>query len=94
MEVAQDYRLAWFKSIWVFIHCLETSTFKFFGTEKERLTLFLFYFRPALADNWYSLSYLYFSTLGTLVTVVVGIIISLLTGTSFRVVIECVSDLF
>ncbi|NXC61978.1 SC5A8 protein, partial [Aleadryas rufinucha] len=36
--------------------------------------------RPALADNWYSLSYLYFSTLGTLVTVFVGIIISLLTG--------------
>ncbi|NXD26619.1 SC5A8 protein, partial [Spelaeornis formosus] len=36
--------------------------------------------RPVLADNWYSLSYLYFSTLGTLVTVVVGIIISLLTG--------------
>ncbi|KFV08869.1 Sodium-coupled monocarboxylate transporter 1, partial [Pterocles gutturalis] len=36
--------------------------------------------RPVLADNWYSLSYLYFSTLGTLITVVVGIIISLLTG--------------
>ncbi|NWH65472.1 SC5A8 protein, partial [Geococcyx californianus] len=36
--------------------------------------------RPAVADNWYSLSYLYFSTLGTLVTVTVGIIISLLTG--------------
>ncbi|NWX39883.1 SC5A8 protein, partial [Steatornis caripensis] len=36
--------------------------------------------RPALADNWYSLSYLYFSTVGTLTTVVVGIIISLLTG--------------
>ncbi|NXE88397.1 SC5A8 protein, partial [Menura novaehollandiae] len=36
--------------------------------------------RPALADNWYSLSYLYFSTLGTLITVLVGIIISLLTG--------------
>ncbi|NXF34584.1 SC5A8 protein, partial [Nyctibius bracteatus] len=36
--------------------------------------------RPALADNWYSFSYLYFSTLGTLITVVVGIIISLLTG--------------
>ncbi|CAN0065792.1 unnamed protein product [Bubo scandiacus] len=36
--------------------------------------------RPALADNWYSLSYLYFSTLGTLITVAVGIIISLLTG--------------
>lgn len=61
--------------------------------EKEGLTPFLLYFRPALADNWYSLSYLYFSTLGTLVTVVVGIIISLLTGTSFRAVIECVSGL-
>ncbi|NXE76228.1 SC5A8 protein, partial [Cochlearius cochlearius] len=36
--------------------------------------------RPALADSWYSLSYLYFSTIGTLITVVVGIIISLLTG--------------
>ncbi|XP_009675879.2 sodium-coupled monocarboxylate transporter 1 [Struthio camelus] len=36
--------------------------------------------RPVLADNWYSLSYLYFSTLGTLVTVAVGIVISLLTG--------------
>ncbi|NWT02651.1 SC5A8 protein, partial [Mionectes macconnelli] len=36
--------------------------------------------RPALADTWYSLSYLYFSTLGTLITVIVGIIISLLTG--------------
>ncbi|NWH17452.1 SC5A8 protein, partial [Grus americana] len=36
--------------------------------------------RPALADNWYSLSYLYFSTLGTLITIAVGIIISLLTG--------------
>ncbi|NWW51026.1 SC5A8 protein, partial [Pedionomus torquatus] len=36
--------------------------------------------RPALADNWYSLSYLYFSTLGTLITVAVGIIISLLAG--------------
>ncbi|NXY20426.1 SC5A8 protein, partial [Atrichornis clamosus] len=36
--------------------------------------------RPALADNWYSLSYLYFSTLGTLITILVGIIISLLTG--------------
>ncbi|NXT38948.1 SC5A8 protein, partial [Pelecanoides urinatrix] len=36
--------------------------------------------RPALADNWYSLSYLYFSTLGTLTAVAVGIIVSLLTG--------------
>ncbi|KAM6290370.1 sodium-coupled monocarboxylate transporter 1 [Porphyrio hochstetteri] len=36
--------------------------------------------RPVLADNWYSLSYLYFSTLGTLITVLVGILVSLLTG--------------
>ncbi|KFZ50459.1 Sodium-coupled monocarboxylate transporter 1, partial [Antrostomus carolinensis] len=44
--------------------------------------------RPALADNWYSLSYLYFSTLGTLITVAVGIIISLLTAGGLRVVPE------
>uniref|UniRef100_A0A8C8BS83 Solute carrier family 5 member 8 n=1 Tax=Otus sunia TaxID=257818 RepID=A0A8C8BS83_9STRI len=59
-----------------------------------RLTHFLLFFRPALADSWYSLSYLYFSTLGTLITVVVGIIISLLTGTSSRAVIEGVLHLF
>lgn len=94
MEVAQDYQVSWFRSVSVFIHGLETDIFNLFGTGKERLTLFLLYFRPALADNWYSLSYLYFSTLGTLVTIVVGIIISLLTGTSSRAVIECVLDLF
>ncbi|XP_075716188.1 sodium-coupled monocarboxylate transporter 1 [Rhinoderma darwinii] len=36
--------------------------------------------RPALADNWYSLSYLYFSTIGTIIAVFVGIIVSLLSG--------------
>ncbi|OCT87617.1 sodium-coupled monocarboxylate transporter 1 isoform X1 [Xenopus laevis] len=36
--------------------------------------------RPELADSWYSLSYLYFSTLGTLVSVIVGLIVSLLSG--------------
>ncbi|XP_038612661.1 sodium-coupled monocarboxylate transporter 1-like [Tachyglossus aculeatus] len=36
--------------------------------------------RTPLMDNWYSLSYLYFSTLGTLVTVFVGVLISLATG--------------
>ncbi|KAM3924796.1 sodium-coupled monocarboxylate transporter 1-like [Leptodactylus fuscus] len=36
--------------------------------------------RPALADNWYSLSYLYFSTIGTVITIIVGIIVSLLSG--------------
>ncbi|XP_005068044.1 sodium-coupled monocarboxylate transporter 1 [Mesocricetus auratus] len=36
--------------------------------------------RTPLMDNWYSLSYLYFSTIGTLVTLLVGILISLSTG--------------
>ncbi|XP_020836074.1 sodium-coupled monocarboxylate transporter 1-like [Phascolarctos cinereus] len=36
--------------------------------------------RTPLMDNWYSLSYMHFSTIGTLVTLFVGIIISLLTG--------------
>ncbi|NXA54181.1 SC5A8 protein, partial [Nothocercus julius] len=38
------------------------------------------YTRPVIADNWYSLSYLYLSTLGTLFTVAVGVLVSLLTG--------------
>lgn len=36
--------------------------------------------RPHLADTWYSLSYLYFSVLGTLVTIVSGLLISMFTG--------------
>ncbi|XP_044136574.1 sodium-coupled monocarboxylate transporter 1-like [Bufo gargarizans] len=36
--------------------------------------------RPALADEWYSLSYLYFSTIGTIIAIIVGIIVSLLSG--------------
>ncbi|XP_044535087.1 sodium-coupled monocarboxylate transporter 1-like [Gracilinanus agilis] len=36
--------------------------------------------RTHLMDYWYSLSYMHFSTVGTLVTVLVGIIVSLLTG--------------
>uniref|UniRef100_A0A6Q2Y157 Solute carrier family 5 member 8 n=1 Tax=Esox lucius TaxID=8010 RepID=A0A6Q2Y157_ESOLU len=37
-------------------------------------------YRPALADEWYSLSYLYLSVLGTLVTVIVGLVVSAITG--------------
>ncbi|XP_041820248.1 sodium-coupled monocarboxylate transporter 1 [Chelmon rostratus] len=33
-----------------------------------------------LADNWYSLSYLYFSPIGTIVAISVGLLVSLLTG--------------
>uniref|UniRef100_A0A8C5PKS9 Sodium-coupled monocarboxylate transporter 1 n=1 Tax=Leptobrachium leishanense TaxID=445787 RepID=A0A8C5PKS9_9ANUR len=36
--------------------------------------------RTELADNWYSISYLYFSTLGTIIAVIVGVIVSLLSG--------------
>ncbi|XP_045409089.1 sodium-coupled monocarboxylate transporter 1 [Lemur catta] len=36
--------------------------------------------RTPLMDNWYSLSYLYFSAIGTLVTLFVGILLSLSTG--------------
>uniref|UniRef100_A0A8C5HQ44 Sodium-coupled monocarboxylate transporter 1-like n=1 Tax=Gouania willdenowi TaxID=441366 RepID=A0A8C5HQ44_GOUWI len=36
--------------------------------------------RPPLADSWYSLSYLYFSLLGTLITVVTGLLVSMATG--------------
>ncbi|KAK7916457.1 hypothetical protein WMY93_012218 [Mugilogobius chulae] len=36
--------------------------------------------RPPLADTWYSLSYLYFSVLGALVTIVSGFLISMATG--------------
>ncbi|ELK10337.1 Sodium-coupled monocarboxylate transporter 1 [Pteropus alecto] len=36
--------------------------------------------RTPLMDNWYSLSYLYFSTLGTLIALFVGMLVSLPTG--------------
>lgn len=36
--------------------------------------------RPPLADSWYSLSYLYFSLLGTITTMVSGLLISVITG--------------
>ncbi|XP_069085706.1 sodium-coupled monocarboxylate transporter 1-like [Pleurodeles waltl] len=35
--------------------------------------------RPAIADYWYSISYLYFSTIGALVVIIVGVVVSLLT---------------
>ncbi|KAM6896103.1 sodium-coupled monocarboxylate transporter 1 [Lycodopsis pacificus] len=36
--------------------------------------------RPLLADSWYSLSYFYFSLIGTITAVSVGLLVSLLTG--------------
>ncbi|XP_066524968.1 sodium-coupled monocarboxylate transporter 1 [Hoplias malabaricus] len=36
--------------------------------------------RPFLADNWYSLSFMYFCPMGTLVAIAIGLIVSLLSG--------------
>ncbi|XP_028427127.1 sodium-coupled monocarboxylate transporter 1 [Perca flavescens] len=36
--------------------------------------------KPMLADNWYSLSYLYFSPIGTIIAISVGLLVSLFTG--------------
>ncbi|XP_073324802.1 sodium-coupled monocarboxylate transporter 1 [Pagrus major] len=36
--------------------------------------------RPPLADSWYSLSYVYFALLGTLTTMVSGLLVSSITG--------------
>ncbi|CAM4628231.1 hypothetical protein PO909_005338 [Leuciscus waleckii] len=36
--------------------------------------------RPALADSWYSLSYLYFCPVGILVTMITGLIVSAISG--------------
>ncbi|XP_006642786.2 sodium-coupled monocarboxylate transporter 2 [Lepisosteus oculatus] len=36
--------------------------------------------RPALADSWYSMSYLYYSAVGWLATMTAGLLISLVTG--------------
>ncbi|XP_037304378.2 sodium-coupled monocarboxylate transporter 1 [Pungitius pungitius] len=36
--------------------------------------------RPPLADSWYSLSYLYFSLVGAVTTVVCGLLVSVITG--------------
>ncbi|XP_051890725.1 sodium-coupled monocarboxylate transporter 1 [Pristis pectinata] len=37
-------------------------------------------FRPEIANTWYSLSYLYLSPLATMIALILGLIISLLTG--------------
>uniref|UniRef100_A0A3P8QW48 Solute carrier family 5 member 8 n=1 Tax=Astatotilapia calliptera TaxID=8154 RepID=A0A3P8QW48_ASTCA len=37
-------------------------------------------YRPPLADTWYSLSYVYFSLLGVLTTIVSGLLVSVITG--------------
>nr|XP_046235616.1 sodium-coupled monocarboxylate transporter 1-like [Scatophagus argus] len=36
--------------------------------------------KPLLVDNWYSLSYLYFSPIGTITAISVGLLVSLFTG--------------
>uniref|UniRef100_A0A9J7ZVR5 Solute carrier family 5 member 8 n=1 Tax=Cyprinus carpio carpio TaxID=630221 RepID=A0A9J7ZVR5_CYPCA len=45
------------------------------GTQQDPFLL-----RPFLADNWYSLSYLYFGPLGTVTVITVGLVVSILSG--------------
>lgn len=45
-------------------------------------------------DNWYSLSYLYFSTVGTLVTLFVGMLISVSTGNINIALFSIITALF
>uniref|UniRef100_A0A3B4X5I3 Solute carrier family 5 member 8, like n=1 Tax=Seriola lalandi dorsalis TaxID=1841481 RepID=A0A3B4X5I3_SERLL len=44
---------------------------------------------PPLADSWYSLSYLYFSLLGTVTTVVSGLLVSIVTGETYNLYFHC-----
>lgn len=55
----------------------ETTTMTPFSTVLQTTTPQL---RPALADSWYSLSYLYFCPVGIIVTMVTGLIVSAITG--------------
>lgn len=43
--------------------------------------------RPLLADSWYNLSYLYFGPMGTLITISVGLLVSVLTGKQHEVIV-------
>ncbi|XP_032898629.1 sodium-coupled monocarboxylate transporter 1 isoform X1 [Amblyraja radiata] len=45
-------------------------------------------FRPGIANTWYSLSYLYLSPLATLIVLIIGLIVSFLTGKSKQEVDE------
>lgn len=56
--------------------------------------MLLFFLRTPLMDNWYSLSYLYFSTVGTLVTLFVGMLISVSTGNINIALFSIITALF
>jgi len=60
-------------------HISETNKYTDIKANCNCLTL-SFRPRPALADNWYSLSYLYFSPVGILVTMITGLIVSAISG--------------
>uniref|UniRef100_A0A8C1AGH5 Solute carrier family 5 member 8, like n=2 Tax=Cyprinus carpio TaxID=7962 RepID=A0A8C1AGH5_CYPCA len=55
----------------------ETTTITPFSTVLQTTTPQA---RPALADSWYSLSYLYFCPVGIIVTMVTGLIVSAISG--------------
>lgn len=51
------------------------------------LSIFSLPCRTVLAVNWYSLSYLYFSPIGTIITIIVGLSVSLFTGTYVQIML-------
>uniref|UniRef100_A0A8C9F4G0 Solute carrier family 5 member 12 n=1 Tax=Pavo cristatus TaxID=9049 RepID=A0A8C9F4G0_PAVCR len=59
---------------------LELSTLNCTLANTASLPLLSLLFRPLLADTWYSLSYLYFSTIGCLGCIISGLLISFATG--------------
>uniref|UniRef100_H3CN88 Solute carrier family 5 member 8 n=1 Tax=Tetraodon nigroviridis TaxID=99883 RepID=H3CN88_TETNG len=59
---------------------LTTEGCNFTAAANLTWTFFLAPSRSLLADTWYSISYLYFSPIGTIIAIVVGLLVSLLTG--------------
>uniref|UniRef100_A0A6Q2Y2N6 Solute carrier family 5 member 8 n=1 Tax=Esox lucius TaxID=8010 RepID=A0A6Q2Y2N6_ESOLU len=62
--------------------CNFTTTANLFNwtATSTQASLYTTLVQPFLADNWYSMSYLYFSPIGTLTALIVGLVVSLLSG--------------
>lgn len=64
-----------------------TRRYLVFRNARSDITSLFSHQRALLADNWYSLSYLYFSLVGTVVAISVGLTVSLLTGRKHSVTV-------
>uniref|UniRef100_A0A8C3AXG0 Solute carrier family 5 member 8 n=1 Tax=Cyclopterus lumpus TaxID=8103 RepID=A0A8C3AXG0_CYCLU len=71
---------------------LTTEGCNFTATDSLNWTSTALPTHPLLADSWYSLSYLYFSPIGTIITVSVGLLVSLLTGTQHILLLQQSAD--